>query len=567
MKNSFLILWVAIFLTSIVTGCSSGGKVNHLLNSDEPNKNNLHYDVLLLNGTIVDGTGSPRYQGDVAILNGRIAAIGELKESSAVEVVDISGLVLAPGFIDTHSHADIALDNSATAGIDGFLLQGVTTALYGVDGSMSAERIRTHTRLGENGGMGINFMSYIGHNAVRRKAMGIDNRLPSSTEMEQMKAHVNEAMQLGAVGLSTGLMYLPGNYATTDEVIELVKVTAPYGALYDSHVRDPVNNLLNSHQECLDIAYAGQVDAHPGHIKAVGANNFGKGADIVDLINAGIDRGQNVTVDLYPYDGAATLWVTRVLHPASDNRGKEMLSQLLPVQHDISPSLDVDIQSYWRDISQSSDLVAQAQANTERPPEGVFSWVQTVGYASMRIVESSNKAYVGRMVTDLADELGISPFELLLRLIVNDGNKSMVTLGAIQEEDIQVIMKQPWAMISSDGREISVNHPRDRGSFPRVLGRYVRDWGVLTLEEGVHKISGLPASYLKLSDRGVIQEGNIADITVFDPNTIIDKSTWSQPELYSEGIVHVLINGKFALRNSEVSEKRFGRFIPFTSNR
>ena len=555
--------WICLSVL-VLGGCSPVADVS----SGEAKNINLDYDVLLLNGYIVDGTGSPRYRSDVAIIDGRVAAIGALKDSSATTVVDIEGLVLAPGFIDTHSHADIGLDNPATAGLDGFLTQGVTTALYGVDGAISSEQIRAHISLGEKEGMGINFMSYIGHNAIRREVMGMDNRPPSADEMRQMKSLVSDAMQLGAVGLSTGLMYLPGRYATSNEVIELAKVTAPYGALYDSHVRDPINKLLESHQECLDIAYAAGVHAHPSHIKAVGANNFGKGADLVSLVNAGIARGQNVTVDLYPYDGAASAPLIELLYPANDLRGKALRSKLQSSQSNGDVELIADVQDYWRELRKFPDLMAQAQANTEAPVDGVYSWIQTVGYQAMRIVASTNQSYVGRMVTTLAAQQGIPPFELFRRLIVQDGDKVMVTLGAIREEDVQIIMKQPWAMISSDGVEgDAIKHPRSRGTFPRVLGRYVREWGVLTLEEAVHKISGLPASYLKLSDRGVIQKGNIADITVFDARTIIDKSTWQQPELYSEGIVHVLIGGEFALEDGKVLKSRLGRFIPFKSNR
>ena len=526
------------------------------------------YDLVLSNGTIVDGTGSARFDGDIGIKDGRIVAVGDLASGASTKTVDITGQVVAPGFIDTHSHADRAFGSPETAGIHGFLKQGVTTAVYGVDGGVSLDDLQSYIALADSGGIGINFMSYIGHNGVRSAVMGMDGRPPTDDELEQMKTMVRQAMELGATGLSTGLMYLPGSYATTEEVIELAKVTAPYNGSYDSHIRDPAKNLLASHQECLDIALAAGVDAHPGHVKAVGGRNFGKGPDLVKLMEGGIARGQNVTVDLYPYDGAATAPVVALLYPANDELGQDLLRRMVAIMsgeapQDGIPALTVEFVAYWRSLAENSELLEQARANTETPPEGLFSWVEVVGYESMRIVVSGHDGYEGRMVTDLAKELGITPFELYRQIIVTEGATAMVTLGAIPEEDIRIIMKQPWAMISSDGEELEPAHPRGRGTFPRVLGRYVREWGVLTLEEAVHKISGLPAQYLKMTDRGVIRSGAVADLVVFDPETVIDKATWSEPTLYSEGVRYVLIGGEFALKDGAPTDQRLGRFIRF----
>ena len=526
------------------------------------------YDLVLSNGTIVDGTGSARFDGDIGIKDGRIVAVGDLASGASTKTVDITGQVVAPGFIDTHSHADRAFGSPETAGIHGFLKQGVTTAVYGVDGGVSLDDLQSYIALADSGGIGINFMSYIGHNGVRSAVMGMDGRPPTDDELEQMKTMVRQAMELGATGLSTGLMYLPGSYATTEEVIELAKVTAPYNGSYDSHIRDPAKNLLASHQECLDIALAAGVDAHPGHVKAVGGRNFGKGPDLVKLMEGGIARGQNVTVDLYPYDGAATAPVVALLYPANDELGQDLLRRMMAIMsgeapQDGIPALTVEFVAYWRSLAEDPELLEQARANTEAPPEGLFSWVEVVGYESMRIVVSGHDGYEGRMVTDLAKELGITPFELYRQIIVTEGATAMVTLGAIPEEDIRIIMKQPWAMISSDGEELEPAHPRGRGTFPRVLGRYVREWGVLTLEEAVHKISGLPAQYLKMTDRGVIRSGAVADLVVFDPETVIDKATWSEPTLYSEGVRYVLIGGEFALKDGAPTDQRLGRFIRF----
>ncbi|MDO8863206.1 amidohydrolase family protein [Haliea sp. E1-2-M8] len=527
------------------------------------------YDLVLANGTVVDGTGSEAYPADLGIEGGRIVAIGKLDSAAAGQVIDVSGKVVAPGFIDVHSHADWALDDPSTASVEGFLRQGVTTSVYGVDGYLDLEHMQRYATLGEQGGMGTNFMAYIGHNAVRREVMELENREPDAAELQRMQDLVKAAMDFGAVGLSTGLMYLPGSYASTEEVVALAKVTAPYGGVYDSHVRDPAKNLLASHQECLDIGLAAGVDPHPGHIKAVGAGNFGKGPAIVRLVEAGIARGQNVTVDLYPYDGAATAPVIALLYPGDDERGKALRQRMAgimrdePAAGDTMEQLTQDLRQYWRDTAGQPEVLAQTRAITEEPPEGLYSWVEVVGYQSMRIVVSENEEYEGRMVVDLAEDLGVTPFELYRQLIVAEGDNAMVTLGAIQEDDIRIVMRQPWAMISSDGAEVDPEHPRGRGTFPRVLGRYVREWGVLDLEDAVHKMSGLPARYLKLTDRGVLREGAVADIVVFDPETVIDRATWAEPTLYAEGVEHVFINGDAALLHGAITEQRLGRFVPF----
>lgn len=540
---------------------------------EKANKSEVVYDLILTGGVIVDGTGADRYRADIAIVDGRVAAIGELFGHAAVETLNVQGLVVAPGFIDPHSHADAALRMPGAENIEGFLRQGVTTAVYGVDGAASLEEFNENIAAGSAKISGVNFMSYIGHNGVRRSVMGGDNRPPSVEELEEMKVAVRDAMELGAVGLSTGLMYLPGNYASTDEVVELTKVIAPYGGKYDSHIRDPANHWVESVEECLEIARRAGVEAHVAHLKAVGARNFGRVREVIEMINARIAAGETITADVYPYDGASTRPVMAVIYPANDEQGAELFRLLtlaaadgLPAETDMA-TLIRSLREYWRRLAPDSPEYVLAEANTETPPEGVFSWVRTVGYQSMRIVVSEKADYEGQMVTDLAQSLGITPFELFRRLVVDEGPGAMITLGAIQEDEVRAIMKQPWSIISSDGEEVSVEHPRGRGTFPRVVGRYVRDWNVFTLEEAVHKVTGATADYLELADRGVLRAGAVADITVFDPDRIIDNASWSEPTLYSEGVTHVLIDGKFALRDEEVTGARPGRFIPFKSGR
>jgi N-acyl-D-aspartate/D-glutamate deacylase len=234
------------------------------------------------------------------------------------------------------------------------------------------------------------------------------------------------------------------------------------------------------------------------------------------------------------------------------------------VSPDTVGGLLAELRAYWKDNAGNDTVLAAARARTETPPPGLYSWIETVGYGSLRIVVSANPRFEGRLVVDLAEELGIPPFELLRRLVVEEGQTAMVTLGAVREADLQVILEQPWTMVASDGEELDPSHPRGRGTFPRLLGRYVREWSVLTLEDAVHKITGLPASYLKLPQRGVLRVGAIADVSVFDPDTIIDRATWSEPALYATGVDYVLVGGRLALDDGRLQPERLGRFIPFS---
>jgi N-acyl-D-aspartate/D-glutamate deacylase len=529
-------------------------------------------DLVLEGGTVVDGTGAPAQRIDVGIANGRVVTLGDLGSATADRRINVGGRVVAPGFIDVHTHADRAFSDPEEAALEGYLRQGVTTMVLGGDGYLGLDRMRTYRDQAARGEIGMNFLAFIGHNAVREAVMGMAQRAPTPQELDAMKAQVRAAMEYGAAGLSSGLMYLPGQYATTEEVIALAKVTAPFGGVYDSHVRDPANDLLASHRECLDIAAAAGVHAHPGHIKAVGGKNFGLGPDLVDLIQSRIDGGQDITVDVYPYDGAATAPVLHILYPGSDPAGEALMSRItmlltgknVPVV--MLEEVLTDLREYWRSNTHKPEILQSAQKRTETPPPGLFSWIHTVGYTSLRIVVSENPALEGRMVTDVANELGITPFELLRRMVVEEGTSAMVTLGAIQEEDLRVLLTQPWTMVASDGEELAPSHPRGRGTFTRVLGRYVREWGVLTLEEGVHKISGLPARYLGLKNRGVLLEGAVADITVFNPDTIIDEATWSEPTLLATGVDYVFIGGKPAIDAGELKPTRLGRFVTHRKN-
>lgn len=523
------------------------------------------YDLVLLGGTVVDGTGGAARPADVAVTDGRIAAIGDLSQASAEETVDVAGLVVAPGFIDVHSHADDGLVDPELGANRGFLTQGVTTAVYGADGAHAPARLRELRSTFAEHGVGNHYLFYVGHNGVRTQVMGTEPGPPSDEQLEAMKSLVREGMEEGAVGLSTGLMYLPGRFSQTDEVVALAEVAAAAGGLYDSHVRDPANALLASHGEAIEIGERSGARPHLGHIKAVGGRNFGTGPELVALAEAALERGTDVTADQYPYDGAAAAQLATILVPPADHPATELLTRLM--QGGLSASETQETTERYltqlQDALRDDETANRIRQTTEAPPAGVFSWVDTVGYTSFRLVVTERDDWLDRMITEIAESEGLSPWEVIRTLVLEEGLNAKITLGAIQEDDVRLVMRQPWVMIASDGAitgfEGGGGHPRHRGTFPRVLGRYVREWGVLTLEEAVRKMTSLPAEYLRLDDRGRLAQGLVADLTIFDPETVIDRSTWKEPELFSEGVVHVLLEGRFALRDGELTGERPGR--------
>lgn len=519
------------------------------------------YDLLLLHARVVDGRGDAAYKADVAVRN------VELGEARAVERLDLAGLVLAPGFIDTHNHSDRGLTDTALKTNKGFITQGVTTTIFGVDGAYNPAEIRELKAVFDARGVGTNYMFFVGHNGVRKAVMGMDNRATKADELDAMRAMVSEAMAEAAIGLSSGLMYLPGNFATIEEIIEPGRVAGRYGGLYNSHVRDPAHHLLQSIDECLTIAWKAGLSAHQAHIQAVSANNFGASEAMVALISRWQSGGLGFTADLYPYDGAATAKLVEILVPPPDSPAREFIARYQQAESsEEMAAIAAELTAYCQQALQDRATREAFRQATEHPTESEFSWVVAVAYQSYRIVVSETADYEGRMLTDVASEEQ-GPFDPIADLIVAQGMLPKITLGAIQEADVRALLKQPWAMISSDGGitgfENGGGHPRHRGSFPRLMGRYVREWGVLSLEEAVHKVTALPAAYLQLRDRGVVRPGAWADLVVFDADRIIDRSTWETPDQFSEGLMHVLVNGRFTLRDEQMTGTTHGRFLPF----
>jgi N-acyl-D-amino-acid deacylase len=527
------------------------------------------FDTLLIGGSILDGTGAPLRRADVGLRDGRIAAIGDLHSASAQRRLNVAGLVIAPGFIDVHSHADEDMLSSEFRAAPAMIRQGVTTAVFGIDGGYSLGEFRELRRRLQDDGSGVNYMFFIGHNGIRKDVMSMANRAPTDSEMQRMREQVRLAMQEGAVGLSSGLMYLPGQFASTQEVIDLTRQVAPFGGLYDSHDRDPVFNLLTSVEECLETGRRAGVESHVAHLKAVGLRNVGRTPQLIKMIEAARARGQVVTADVYPYDGATARLVTEVLVPPQDSVLAKLQAMVADVNTDDSARTDSlrQLVEEWRSMLRDPAQRATIKRLTENPEPGQYSWVQAVGYDAFRIVDSQRPELIDRMISDLARERSVGPFDVLAQLIETEGNTVRLTLGSIREDEVRQLLKQPWVMISSDGREGGVaggrGHPRYRGSFARVLAYYVREHQVLSLADAVHRMTGLPAAHMKVQDRGVIRAKAWADLAIFDPAAVQDHSTWDDPAAYATGIEHVFVNGEQVLDQGRPNGKLAGRYLPF----
>lgn len=387
--------------------------------------------------------------------------------------------------------------------------------------------------------------------------------------MQRMREQVRLAMQEGAVGLSSGLMYLPGQFAATQEVIDLTRVSAPFGGIYDSHDRDPVFHLQPSLEECLEIGRRAGVETHVAHLKAVGLKNAGRTPQLIETIEASRARGEVVTADVYPYDGATARLVAEVLVPPADSLLAKHQATIADVNTDDAVRAQVlqDLVEEWRSALREPAQRATIKRLTENPEPGQYSWVRAVGYDAFRIVSSERPELVGRMIADLARERSVTAFDVLAQLLEAEGNTVRLTLGSIREDEVRQLLKQPWVMISSDGREGGVaggrGHPRYRGSFARVLAYYVREQRVLALADAVHRMTGLPANYMKLRDRGVLREGAWADIAIFDPARVQDHATWDDPTAYATGVEHVFVNGELVLDHGRPNRRLAGRYLPF----
>lgn len=516
-------------------------------------------ELVIRGGEVIDGTGAPRRPADVAVRDGRIVAIGDLGPSGGVPTLDATGRVVAPGFIDIHSHSDESvLVNSA---LESTLHQGVTLVAAGNCGGSSApalglaaeeldrelDRIglsRSWTSFGEYAaaveasGTAINFSSLVGHGTLRMCVMGADDRAPTAGELAAMRALLASALDAGAMGLASGLIYPPSAYGTTDELAALCDVVREHGGLYASHIRNEGDELQAAVEENLEIGRRSGVRVQLSHHKASQQRNWGKVRDSTALIERAQGAGVDVIADQYPYTASSTglaVTIPKWVHAG----GSAALCRRLA-----DPAVRLRIRDEYTETERRWTHIVIARAR--RQPD-----------------------WAGKTVAELAAAAGRDPLEWTAdALIAHDGAIDIIHHSML-EDDVRYVMAKPWVCIGSDSRanapygplSYGKPHPRSYGTFPRVLGRYARDEGVLTLEDAVRKMTSLTASRLGLTDRGVVREGAWADLVVFDPERIIDVATYDDPHRYPIGIDQVIVNGALALDHDETQPVRNGRFL------
>ncbi len=494
-------------------------------------------DLVLAGGRVVDGTGAAWFFADVGIRGDRIARIGDLREVAATSRIDVSGLVVAPGFIDPHVHARARLFELPTA--EGYLLQGLTTVVDGNDGSSPLPLAPYFEQL-QAATMSPNVALFVGQGTVREAVMGTANRKATPAEIAKMQTLVATAMRDGAMGLSTGLAYVPGTYTPTDEIVSLAQTAGGYGGIYISHMRDEGGGVLDSVRETIAIGERAKIPVQISHHKVGGRKQFGQSVQSLELIAAARKRGVDVTFDQYPYTASQTgLSLIFPRWALADDKLNERLAS--PGQRrEIKTGMLAFIDERFGDDPSRIQLVRCGHD----PSLAGKSLKDLLAAAKQPITQSAT----ADMVIELQLEGGCSAI-----------------FHAYDEPDVERFLRSPVGMIGSDGSLTKPGegapHPRAFGTYPRVLGRYVRERGVLTLEEAIRKMTSFPAARLGLADRGVIKAGMIADVTVFDAATIADQATFEDPHHYSVGVRYVLVNGQLTIAKGAHTGVRAGRVL------
>ncbi|HEV2385636.1 MAG TPA: D-aminoacylase [Candidatus Acidoferrales bacterium] len=528
------------------------------------------YDLLIVNGHIIDGTGSPWYKGSVAIKDGKIAAIGRLRRPSAKRTIDAHGLVVAPGFIDLHSHSDYTLlaDGNAQSKIR----QGVTTEIIGesasagpVEGPAAAPLERSLGQMGlkldwttlgqyfsrlQKHGISVNIASYVGSGQVWDDVIGNVDRRPTPAEMDKMKELVDQAMRDGAIGLSSALIYVPNRYLTTDDLVELARGAAPYGGIYTSHIRGEGATVLQAVGEAIEIGRRAGIPTHILHMKVAGKLNWGKMKQVVALVDQARSQGVDVTGDVYPYVASST--TLQVCFPPKFLEGT---------------SAQV--------VTRLRDPKVRAEIKRELAP-GAPYWVgshvldsggwQGVMVASVH--DPADKPYEGKRMDEVARMMREDPVDALCDLLIREGGNAGGIYFMMDESDVEGALRQPWVGVGSDGSAVNPQmpfaghpHPRYYGTFPRVLGVYVRQRKIIALPEAIRKMTALAAQITGLTDRGVLRPGLAADLVILDPETVIDQATFADPQQYPLGIPYVVVNGVVVVDNGKHTGAHPGRVL------
>jgi len=528
------------------------------------------FDVVIKNGKILDGTGNPWYSADIGIRGDRIVAIGKLGQATAKKTIDAAGKAVAPGFIDTLGQSEMALliDNRALSKLS----QGITTEITGEGGSIAPQNEKTispmkplldlyklkvdwttldgYFRRLEKQGTPLNLGTYVGAAQVREAVIGDDNRPPTPEELEQMKTLVEQAMKDGALGISTALIYPPGHYAKTEELIELARVAARYGGLYASHMRSEGASEMAAMDEAIRIGREAGLPVEIFHLKVSGKSRWGSMVKVVEKIQAARDAGLDIRANQYPYVAGGTALASS-LPPWVANGGYAKLLERLR-----EPEIRARIKSE----------MAADHAEWENL---FFDCGGGAGILIASVVNPDLKKYNGKTVAEMAKAQGKEELDALFDFILADNAQTGALYFIASEEDLVYGLKQPWTSIGLDASESPLDgplyephdHPRAYGSMPRFLGRYVRDMQLMPLTEAIRKITSMPAQRQHLVGRGQLQVGYFADIIIFDPSTIIDRATYSEPTRLSEGVDTVLVNGQVEYEHGALTGVNAGRAI------
>ena len=516
--------------------------------ADEPKG----FQLVLRGGTIIDGTGSTGRRADVAISAGRIVAIGNLDGLTAVVNIDVSGQVVCPGFIDLHSHADRGILKYRSA--ENYIRQGVTTLLCGNCGSSPTDIEKFFGKL-RDGGTGPNIAILVGHGSVRQAVLGRRNVVPDQTQLEKMKAMVRRGMRAGAVGLSTSLRYGPGSYAGTDEIVSLASQVRPFGGFYATHMRDEGTRIVEALEEALVIGRKARVPVHISHHKISSASVFGLTRQTLSRIAAVRRAGIDVSLDQYPY-GAGSGGVGLYVPQASLAGGLDAYRKRVA-----DPKQRARILASVEDLLVRKLYLADQSPGNDAHTRQALHRIQIARAAHDETLEGKNLVQI---LTSRRKPVTIrNGAELLIELVGHGVTGINHTLEVQPGGDVDRVMTDPHTAIASDGSVFKFGvgnpHPRSYGCYPRVLGRYVRTRGVLKLENAIRKMTSLPARRLKWHNRGQLATGAVADVTVFDPNVVTDKATFLKPHQHSVGITHVLVHGRFVLRNGKMTGQLPGR--------
>ena len=528
------------------------------------------YDLIIRNGRIIDGTGSPWYSGDLGIRDGRIATIGRLDGAKAKQTVDARGNVVAPGFIDMLGQSELAI--LVDPRVPSKIFQGITTEITGEGGSpaplnvaiVAADRSgyeqlgitpdwRTvaeyYARL-ERQGIGINMATYVGATQVRRMVLGDDDKDPTPAQLDQMRALVRQAMREGAVGLSTSLQYPPAPYAETPELIALATEAARLGGVYATHLRNESDEILPALDEAIRIGREARIPVEVWHLKTAGKNNWGRMPEVVAKIDSARKAGVDIAADTYAY----TAWfnsLSSFVPPWAHDGGTARLLERLRdpeararIRRDMEDA-DAGWDNSWQKIEGPQAILVGAVHNPEL------------------------RKYQGKTLADVARNRGKDAIDALLDLLIEDGAYTYVAVFGMSEADVTLALAQPWVSIDCDSEGAAPEgilskthpHPRAYGTFPRILRKYVREEQRLTLEDAIRKFTSLPAQRMRLGDRGVLKAGMWADVVVFDPATIRDRATFAQPHQLSEGMRWVLVNGVPVIAEGKTTGARPGKVL------